>query len=85
MADETTKPAVTDSRFPGFNTEVEESKAAEAAAAAKPAPAKPEPQAAAPVPRKPIEVVNDLEARVRSEHGSHPWLEELIAELKSVL
>jgi hypothetical protein len=85
MADEQTKPAVTDSRFPGFNSEVEESKAAAEAAAHPSAPAEPEP---APKPeggRKPIDVVNDLEARTRSTHGSHPWFEELIAELKSVL
>jgi len=85
MVDEPTKTVPTDSRQPGFNPEVEESKAAAAAAAHPPAPPEPEP---APKPeggRKPLDVVNDIETRVRSTQGSHPWFEELIAELKSVL
>jgi hypothetical protein len=85
MADKSKKEPVTDSRFPGFNPEVEASKAEAEAAAAPPEPAKPEPQPKPAGVRKPLDVVNDLEARVRSVHGSHPWFEELIAELKSVL
>ena len=85
MPDEPTKPVPTDSRQPGFNPEVEASKAAAEAAAQPAAPAEPEPEPKPQGGRPPIDIVNDIEARVRSVHGSHPWFEELIAELKSVL
>ncbi len=81
MADKGAKPPVTDSRFSGFNPEVEESKAAAEAAAAPPEPAKPEPKVTPPKPRDSLDVLHDLEAWVRDTHGSHPRFEELMAEL----
>lgn len=81
MADESARPVPTDSRQPGFNPEVEESKAATEAAEHPPEPPKPEPAPAPPVKRDPIDVLHDIEAYVRSTHGSHPRFEELMAEL----
>jgi hypothetical protein len=81
--DEPKKPAVTDSRFAGFNPEVEESKAAAEAALHTPEPAKPEPKVDPPAPRHPFDILGDIEAWVRSVHGSHPRFEELMAELWS--
>lgn len=77
------KPAVTDSRFPGFNPEVEESHAAAAAAAQPPAADKPAPRLDPTVPRHPFDILGDIESWVRSVHGSHPRFEELMAELWS--
>jgi hypothetical protein len=85
MADKSAKPPVTDSRFPGFNPEVEESKAAAEAVATPPEPAKPEPKVAAARPRDPMDVLRDIEAYIRSTHGSHPRFEELWAELLKTL
>jgi hypothetical protein len=85
MADTTEKPAPTDSRQPGFNTEVEESKAAEHAATHAPEPEKPAPKVDPVKERHPFDVLGDLEAYVRSTFGSHPRFEELLAELKQGL
>jgi hypothetical protein len=79
--DEPKKPVVTDSRFAGFNPEVEESKAAAEAALRPPEPAKPAPTAKPPVRRDPLAILADIEAWVRNTHGSHPRFEELWAEL----
>jgi hypothetical protein len=79
--DEEKKPAVTDSRFAGFNPEVEESKAAAEAASHPPETAKPEPKVDPAVPRHPFDILADIEAWVRNTHGSHPRFEELWAEL----
>jgi hypothetical protein len=81
MADETAKPVPTDSRQPGFNPEVEESKAATQAAQEQPEPPAPAPEPPPPPPRGPEEVLKDIEAYVRNVHGSHPRFEELMAEL----
>jgi len=85
MAKESTKPPVTDSRMPGFNPEVDESKAAAEAAAHPPEPTKPEPKVTPPQPRDPLDVLRDLEAWVRNTHGSHSRFEELMAELWKTL
>jgi hypothetical protein len=85
MADESEKPPVTDSRFPGFNPEVEESKAAAEAAAAPPEPPKPATVEAPPRPRDPLAILQDIEAWVRNTHGSHPRFDELWKELMAGL
>lgn len=85
MADETKAAPVTDSRFPGFNAEVEESHAAAAAAAGAPAPA-PAPAPVKPkAPRAPGNVMVDLIREICDELGNKPRFAALLAELKGVL
>jgi hypothetical protein len=79
------KPAVTDSRFAGFNPEVEESHAAAAAAAAPAAAQATAPAEAKPAaPRKPYEIIVDFMHQVSLLHGNHPELRKLLDELESL-
>jgi hypothetical protein len=85
MADEPKKPAVTDSRMPGFNPEVEESKAAEAAAAAKAA-AGPTPAAdAEKKERAPLPIMADILAEIVDHLGNAPRFDALLEELSAAL
>jgi len=85
MADETTETPVTDSRFPGFNLEVERSHAETAAALAVSPPATtPSPSSPMP-PRPPAVVLDELEHFIRGQYGSHFHFDELLAELKAGL
>lgn len=84
MAEDTSPPV--DSRQPGFDPERDAAIAAEQAASSPPPPpAPPAPKVTPTVPRTLEAVLADIEAWVRSEHGSHPRFEELWAELQSVL
>lgn len=86
MTDESDKPAVTDSRFPGFNPEVEESKAAaEKAAAEKAAGETAAPAAKPAAPRKPYEVMVAFMHAVANQLGNHPELKALLDELDQAL
>jgi len=85
MADETKETPVTDSRFAGFNPEVEQSHAETAAALAVSPPAT-TPSPSSPMPsRPPAVVLDELEHFIRSQWGSHFHFDELLAELKTGL
>jgi len=85
MADETKPAPVTDSRFSGFNPEVEASHAATAT----PLPTSTISAPAAPVAtapaRVPALILDDIESWVRNTFGSHARFEELWAELKAAI
>ena len=78
MADD--KEPVTDSRFAGFNPEVEASKAATEQPEPEPPPPK-EPEPEPPKPRDARTVVQEMIQWVRDTHGSHARFEELVKEL----
>jgi hypothetical protein len=78
MADE--KEPVTDSRFEGFNPEVEESKRATEQPKPEPPPPK-ESEPPPPPPRDARTIVEEMIQWVRNTHGSHPRFEELVKEL----
>jgi hypothetical protein len=85
MPDEPKKPAVTDSRFRGFNTEVDESKAAEeAAAAAAASGTKPAPTAE-PKKRVPLFIMADILAEIVDHLGNAPRFDPLLNELSEAL
>jgi len=85
MVDATAKPAVTDSRFPGFNPEVEESHAAAAAATA-PAAAAEVPATAAPLaPVKPEEYLVGLLTAIVDHLGNREHMLELLEQVKDAL
>lgn len=85
MTDEHEKPPVTDSRFPGFNKEVEESHAAAAAAAAPAATgAKSEAEAKPAGPRKPYEIIIDYMHQLCLLHGNPAELRKLLDELEAL-
>jgi len=87
MADETSSKPVTDSRFPGFNPEVEASHAATAAAAAAAEAATQAASAAAaapPMPRSAKTVMLEVLAALNNRVGNHEGITALIKELSEL-
>jgi hypothetical protein len=76
---------IVDSRQKGFNAEVDTYKAEVDKLLHPVEVVKPQAKLEPPKPRKPLEIICDLEAYVRDVFGSHPRFEELINEFWRVV
>ena len=85
MGDETKPAPVTDSRFAGFNPEVEASHAAAATPLPTSTTSAPAPPLATAPARTPAVILDDIETWVRNTFGSHARFEELWNELKAAI